>query len=219
MCGTDAPFCNNPGMSAAYLVGLTGGVASGKSTVAGAFQRRGVAVVDADAAARDVVARGSDGLAAVLAAFDASILDGTGQLDRAAMRRRVFEDAQARRALERIIHPRVRALLHAQATRVEGPYAIVAIPLLAEVGRDAYPWLDRVLLVDVPTDLQIERLLQRDGIDRALARRMIDAQASRRARLAIADDVLVNTGSVEALDAHVAELDRQYRALAAMDAP
>jgi dephospho-CoA kinase len=200
----------------AYLIGLTGGVASGKSTVADAFQKIGIAVIDADAAARKVVARGTEGLAAVVDAFGSSVLDASGALDRSTMRRRVFADVTARRKLEQIIHPRVRALLHAESARASGPYAIVAIPLLAESGgRDTYPWLDRILLVDVPIELQLQRLLQRDGIDHALAQRMIDAQAQRSARLAIADDVLVNTGSVEALASQVAALDRQYRAFAA----
>lgn len=201
-----------------YLIGLTGGVASGKSAVAAAFARLGITVVDADVAARDAVAPGSDALAEIVAAFGDVILDPSGCLDRAAMRRRVFEDDSARRRLEQIIHPRVRALLRAASASAAGPYAIVAIPLLAEGGRDAYPWLDRILVVDVPGALQHARLVQRDGIDDGLAERMIQAQAGRAARLAIADDVLVNTGSMEVLADHVVALDGQYRALARMQA-
>jgi dephospho-CoA kinase len=131
------------------------------------------------------------------------------------MRRRVFDDPDARARLEGIVHPRVRAALEAGCIRAQGAYVIAAIPLLAEGGgRAAYPWLDRILVVDVPPGVQLARLLQRDGIDDALAARMVAAQASRAQRLAIADDVIVNDGSLEALATHVAALDRRYRALA-----
>ncbi len=200
-----------------YTIGLTGGVASGKSVVARCFQALGVAIVDADVVARDVVARGTDGLAAIVGAFGLTALDAEGNLDRAAMRRRVFEDDAARRQLEAIVHPRVRAVLHAASERADGPYVLVAIPLLAEGGgRDGYPWLDRILVVDVPRQLQITRLLQRDAVDEALASRMVATQADRFARLAIADDVLINTGTLDALTTHVAAFDAQYRALARM---
>ena len=208
-----------------YVVGLTGGVASGKSEVTRRFEALGVTVADADLAAREAVAVGSEGLAEVVAAFGADVLDASGALDRPAMRRRVFADDDARARLEAIVHPRVRAMLRAQCAAAPGPYAIAAIPLLAEAlpvagregaGRDAYPWLQRVLVVDVPVDVQRARLLARDGIDEALAERMIAAQATRGQRLAIADDVIVNDGPLEALAAHVAALDARYRALAAV---
>jgi dephospho-CoA kinase len=199
-----------------YIIGLTGGVASGKSEVQRRFAALGMTVVDADVAARDAVAAASPGLSEVVAAFGPEVLDGAGGLDRAAMRRRVFADAGARRALEAIVHPRVRNALQAACAAAAGPYAVAAIPLLAEGGgREAYPWLDRILVVDVPVETQLARLLQRDGIDSGLAGRMLAAQADRRERLAIADDVIVNTGSLDALDAHVAALDAQYRRLAA----
>ena len=199
-----------------FVVGLTGGIASGKSAVAREFTALGVHVADADVAARDALAPGAAGLAEVVSAFGAGVLDATGALDRAAMRRRVFADADARRVLEAIVHPRVRAALQAECAAAASPYAIAAIPLLAEGGgRDAYPWLDRILVVDVPVELQHARLLARDGIDAALADRMIAAQATRAQRLAIADDVLANTGTLDDLADHVASLDRIYRALAA----
>jgi dephospho-CoA kinase len=199
----------------AYVVGLTGGIASGKSEVARRFQDLGVQVVDADVAARDVVGMDSEGLAEVVAAFGPGILDAAGALDRAVMRRRVFDDPDARKRLEAIVHPRVRAVLEAGCAGATGDYAIAAIPLLAEGGgREHYPWLDRILVVDVPGDIQLMRLLQRDGIDAVLARRMVAAQASREQRLAIADDVIVNDGSLEALGAHVEKLDALYRKLA-----
>ena len=214
-----------------FIIGLTGGVASGKSEVARRFAALGVAIADADEAAREAVARGSDGLAEVVAAFGADVLAADGTLDRAAMRQRVFADDAARKRLEAIVHPRVRLALQAACAQAPGAYAIAAIPLLAEAcpriesgagsepgrrggGREAYPWLDRILVVDVPVAVQHARLLRRDGIDAALADRMIAAQATRAQRLAIADDVIVNDGDLAALDAHVAALDAQYRKLA-----
>lgn len=198
-----------------YVIGLTGGVASGKSEVQRRFEALGVVVANADGAAREAVAPGSDGLAEVVAAFGDGTLDATGMLDRAAMRRRAFADDDARRTLEAIVHPRVRVALQAACAAAAGPYAIAAIPLLAEGGgREAYPWLDRILVVDVPVQMQLAQLLQRDSIDAALARRMLAAQASREQRLAIADDVIVNDGSLDALAAHVEALHARYRALA-----
>ena len=203
-----------------YVVGLTGGIASGKSEVARRFEAVGVPVIDADVAAREAVAVGSGGLAEVVAAFGPDILDPTGALDRVAMRRRVFDDPDARTQLEGIVHPRVRAMLEAGCASAHGEYVIAAIPLLAEGGgREHYPWLARILVVDVPPGIQLTRLLQRDGIDDALARRMVAAQASRGQRLAIADDVIVNDGSLDALARHVEALDRRYRALAAATRP
>ena len=202
-------------MGTAYAIGLTGGVASGKSEVAKRFEALGIAIADADVAARDALAPGSDGLAETVAAFGNDILDADGALDRAAMRRRVFSDPDARRRLEAIVHPRVRAALVAQGDAATSPYAIAAIPLLAEVGgRAAYPWLARILVVDVPEAVQLQRLVQRDGIDARLAADMLAAQATRRQRLAIADDVIANDGPLAALDAQVAALDRRYRNLA-----
>lgn len=201
---------------ATYCIGLTGGIASGKTAVTHAFEALGIVVADADIAARDAVAPGSAGLSEIVQAFGHGVLDADGKLDRAAMRKRVFDDTGARRRLEGIIHPRVRELLVRQCEAATSPYAIAAIPLLAEVGsRAAYPWLQRILVVDVPVETQRQRLIQRDGIDTALAERMIAAQAAREQRLAIADDVIVNAGSLEDLQRHVAVIDAQYRRLAA----
>ena len=198
-----------------YCVGLTGGIASGKSAVAHAFEALGIVVADADIAAREAAAVGSDGLAELVAVFGVDILDNTGALDRAAMRKRVFGDGAARKRLEAIIHPRVRESLAQQCAQATSPYAIVAIPLLAEVGaRAAYPWLQRILVVDVPVEVQHARLIQRDGIDKALADKMIASQATREQRLAVADDIVVNTGSLEDLQRHVVLLDARYRSLA-----
>ena len=198
-----------------FIVGVTGGVASGKSEVTRRFEALGVPVADADVAARTAVEPGSDGLAEVVATFGADVLAPDGSLDRAAMRRHVFGDDAARRRLEAIIHPRVRANLRAACEAASWPYAIAAIPLLAEGGgREAYPWLSRILVVDVPVDVQRARVRVRDRVDAELAQRMIAAQATRDQRLAIADDVIVNDGPVELLVSYVAALDRRYRALA-----
>ncbi|GAA4999104.1 dephospho-CoA kinase [Pseudoluteimonas lycopersici] len=198
-----------------FVIGLTGGVASGKSEVARRFEALGIVVADADIAARAALAPGSDGLAETVAAFGNDILAADGGLDRAAMRRRVFADDAARRRLEAIVHPRVRAALEAQCRAASSAYAVAAIPLLAEGGgRTTYPWLSRILVVDVPEAVQLQRLQRRDGIDSELAAGMLAAQASRRERLAIADDVIANDGPLDALDEQVAALDRRYRALA-----
>lgn len=200
-----------------YIIGLTGGIASGKSTVAAAFAALGVAIVDADTAARQALAPGSDGLREVITAFGAQVLDADGALDRRAMRARVFDDPDARRRLEAIVHPRVREALRADSSAAPDPYVIVVIPLLAEGGgRGGYPWLDRILAIDAPVARQIARLQQRDAAEPALAEKMIVAQATRLARLAMADDILVNDAGLETLAAHVAALDLQYRALASL---
>jgi dephospho-CoA kinase len=197
-----------------YVVALTGGVAAGKSTVTHRFAALGVPVHDADVAAREVVAPGSEGLAAVIAAFGDGVLDAGGRLDRRAMRRRVFADPTARRTLESIIHPRVRQWLHERALADTAPYCVLAIPLLTE-NIDHYRWVDRVLLVDAPAEQQLARLIARDGIDEALARRMLAQQARREERLALAHDVIDNSGDEAALDAAVLALHRRYLALAA----
>ncbi|WP_353086627.1 dephospho-CoA kinase [Stenotrophomonas sp.] len=199
-----------------FVIGLTGGIAAGKSEVSRRFEALGITVADADLAARAVVAPGSEGLARIAAHFGTNILLADGQLDRAALRARIFDSAQERQALEAITHPAIRQLLRQTCEQAEGPYAVAAIPLLTEAGgRQQYPWLDRILVVDVPVAVQHARLMQRDGIDTALADRMIAAQASREARLALADDVVVNDGHPDHLQAHVERLDRAYRELAA----
>ncbi|AXK73484.1 dephospho-CoA kinase [Lysobacter sp. TY2-98] len=198
-----------------YVIGLTGGVASGKSELTRLFEARGITIVDADIIAREVVAAGSPGLAAVVARFGADVLQADGQLDRAALRRHVFEAPDARAALEAIVHPRVRSAIEQRCREATSPYVIAAIPLLAEGGgRAAYPYLARILVVDAPVDVQRERLIARDGIDAALADRMINAQANRAQRLAIADDVVVNGNEREALGALIEALDARYRRFA-----
>ncbi|HEX7368660.1 MAG TPA: dephospho-CoA kinase [Rhodanobacteraceae bacterium] len=196
-----------------YVVALTGGVASGKTAIARRFEDLGVRVYDADTAAREVVVPGEAALAEIEFVFGAEVLQADGSLDRRAMRERVFADTGARRKLEAIIHPRVRAWLRRRVGMDRGTYCMLAIPLLVE-SRSDYEWVDRVLLVDAPEAAQIERLMLRDGIDRAQAQRMLDAQSSRAQRRAIADDVIVNDGEEAALDAQVATLHARYLELA-----
>lgn len=197
----------------AFVVALTGGVASGKSAVEKRFRALGIGVHDADRASREVVEPGTPGLAAIVQAFGAKVLDADGRLDRATMRQRIFADRDARHALESIVHPRVRQWLRERADADPGRYCVMAIPLLVE-NRAHYRWVDRVLCVDLPEPTQIERLIQRDGVDPTLARRMLDNQASRAERLAIADDVIDNRGTEAALDDAVASLHQRYLALA-----
>lgn len=195
-----------------FCVALTGGIASGKTAVADRFGALGACVIDADLISHELVAAGGAALDEIFAAFGDSVLGADGGLDRAAMRRLVFDDAAARKRLESILHPRVRALMRERSADVAGPYALLVIPLLVESGH--YDWVDRVLVVDVPRTLQRDRLLARDGITVQLADAMLDAQASREQRLAIADDVIENDATFDDLDDKVVALDRLYRSLA-----
>lgn len=195
------------------VIALTGGIASGKSAVEHRFEALGVHAYDADVAARAVVEPGSPALAEIARVFGAEALDADGRLDRAAMRQRVFDDPSARTRLEGILHPRIRDWLRAAVEADQGPYCILSIPLLVE-NHAHYGWVDRVLVVDAPEDVRVARLVKRDGIDEALARKMIAAQASRERRLAIADDVIVNDGDEAALNRQVGELHDRYVLLA-----
>lgn len=198
-----------------YFIGLTGGIASGKSALERAFAAHGVVVADADLIARQVVAPGEPALAAVVERFGAGVLQADGQLDRAALRVRVFGDPDQRRALEAILHPAIRARLEAICRAAPGPYAIAMVPLLTEGGgRAAYPWLHRILVVDTPAAVQKARLMQRDGIDATLADQMMAAQASRAERLALADDIVVNDGDLAHLQRAADQLHARYVALA-----
>ena len=198
-----------------YFIGLTGGIASGKSALEKAFAAHGIVVADADQLAREVVAPGEPALAAVVERFGADVLQADGQLDRAALRVRVFGDPDQRRALEAILHPAIRARLEAICRAAPGPYAIATVPLLTEGGgRAAYPWLHRILVVDTPAAVQKARLMQRDGIDATLADQMMAAQASRAERLALADDIVVNDGDIHHLQHAADALHLRYLALA-----
>ena len=198
-----------------YFIGLTGGIASGKSALEKAFAAHGIVVADADVLAREVVAPGEPALAAVVERFGRDVLQADGQLDRAALRVRVFGDPDQRRTLEAILHPAIRARLEAICRAAPGPYAIAMVPLLTEGGgRAAYPWLHRILVVDTPAAVQKARLMQRDGIDATLADQMMAAQASRAERLALADDIVVNDGDLAHLQRAADQLHARYVALA-----
>jgi dephospho-CoA kinase len=200
-------------MTMQFVVGLTGGIASGKSAAADMFVELGASLIDTDLLARTVVAPGSDTLKAIANYFGRDLIKADGTLDRRKLREIVFSDLTAKSALEKMTHPKIRALVRTQideryAAIVPPAYVLVAIPLLAENGR--YPFLNRVLVIDVPESLQRERLVLRDNIDQSLAKRMIATQSSRAARLAIADDVIVNDGSLEQLRQRVTALHLQY---------
>jgi dephospho-CoA kinase len=193
-------------------IGLTGGVASGKSTVAGLFAGRGATVLDTDVIAREVVEPGRPALAALVNALGSGILDGEGSLDRAELRRRLFADAATRRETEAILHPAILAELERQALAAPGPYQVFVIPLLVENRLEAM--VDRVLVVDAQEEDQVRRLMARDGESREAALRMLEAQATRERRLAAADDVIDNGKQAADLAAQVAALDLKYRELA-----
>lgn len=193
-------------------VGLTGGVASGKSTASGALRALGAPVLNADEVAREVVARGTPALKLIREEFGAEFLTAEGELDRARMRRHVFALPEARRALERITHPAIRERLAAWRDAQAGPYCVLDVSILIESGMDAL--VDRVLVIDAPEDTQLERLRRRDHIRDELARQMLAAQATREQRLARADDVIVNTGTVAELCAAAGRLHAFYLDLA-----
>lgn len=196
------------------VVGLTGGIGSGKTTVAERFAARGVPVVDADAIARELVTPGAPALAVITERFGAEVLDGEGRLDRRRLREQVFADPARRRQLEAILHPRIRAEIRQRLAALPAatPYAVVVIPLLVESGwRDL---VDRVLVVDVPRAQQIERTSRRDGATTAQVEAILAAQATREERLAAADDVVYNEGEPADLDHQIDALDAQYRELA-----
>ena len=195
-----------------FTVALTGGIASGKSAVADRFERLGARVIDADIIARDLVGAQSPALAEIIDTFGVDVVDAAGMLDRRRLRERVFASESDRRRLESILHPRVRDELRRRSARIDAPYALLVVPLLVESGE--YDWVDRVLVVDVPRDVQLERLMARDGIDAGLANAMLDAQASRERRLARADDVIDNNGTARELEPRVDALHTRYLRLA-----
>lgn len=194
-----------------FIVAVTGGIGSGKSAVSARLAELGVPVFDADEVARQVVEPGEVALAEIVAVFGPTVLQRDGQLDRAALRGMVFSDDTAREQLNAIVHPRVHARLRALAHAPGPAYVVVAIPLLAEAAQ-RYEWLDRVVVVDVPRAMQVERAMARDGMDRATAERMLAAQTERSTRLALADDVITNDGPITALDTIVPRLHALYQA-------
>ena len=196
-----------------YTVGLTGGIGSGKSAVAGLFAGLSVAVVDTDEIAHELTRPGGEAIAAIRAAFGDQALASNGALDRAAMRKLAFGDARARTRLEAILHPMIRAESSRRLERAGGPYAILVIPLLVESGVDRSR-TPRVLVVDCPEASQIERVMRRSGLPEAEVRAILAAQATRAQRFAAADDVIDNGGAPQALEGQVARLHEKYLTLA-----
>lgn len=194
-------------------IGLTGGIASGKSTVADMFAEKGVPVIDTDVIAREVVEPGEPALDEIVDLFGPDVIDSKGHLRRRHLRDLVFADDARRKALEAILHPRIRAAAIAQADSLSGPYQIIVVPLLVESPMKKL--MDRILVVDCSEEVQLARLLQRDSENAEQARRMLAAQASRGERLAIADDVIVNDGSLDETARQVDNLHLQYLRLAA----
>jgi len=198
-------------------IGLTGGIASGKTTVAQRFMELGVPVIDADEAARAVVEPGKPGLAEVLKRFGSGVVTEKGELDRRAVRNLIFHDPGARRDLEAILHPLIRADMELSAQQAVGPYIVMAIPLLVEGG--SHDRVDRILVVDVDEAVQLQRVMVRDGCTDQQARAILASQASRSARLATADDVLPNTGTVTDLRRAVDQLHERYLLLSEAQRP
>ncbi|NIR30730.1 MAG: dephospho-CoA kinase [Gammaproteobacteria bacterium] len=199
------------------VVGLTGGIGSGKSSVAGQFARLGVSVIDADVVARDVVAPGQPALSDIADAFGHDLLTPEGALDRRCLRERVFREPRMRRRLEAILHPRIRDGMLRKLQTVDAPYCVLCIPLLLETEqRDL---VDRVLVVDAPPELQVERTRARDGSSRETVEHIMQAQLGREERLAAADDVIENDGTLEQLRARVKALHERYLDMAESGLP
>jgi len=196
-----------------YRVGLTGGIASGKTTAAGMFAALGVPVIDTDVIARDVVQPGSAGLSAVVAAFGPEVLLPDGSLDRRRLRDRAFATTESRQRLEAILHPLITADMEAQSARAGGPYQVLVVPLLLESRLQGR--VDRVLVVDCSETVQQARLMVRDGETVTGAERLLAAQLDRATRLEGADDVLDNSGTREELRDRVRALHNAYLQLAA----
>lgn len=193
-------------------IGLTGGIGSGKTAVTDLFSSLGVPVIDADQVAREIVEPGQPALDEIVSRFGTDTLLTNGQLNRKALRAKIFENSQAREILEQILHPRIRRRMWEHLENLTHPYAILSIPLLIETGQNSR--VDRVLVVDCPVSLQIERIRQRDRISLDQAEAIITTQCSREQRLDAADDVIDNAGDMEMLLLAVEKLHKMYMEIA-----
>ncbi|WP_067706756.1 dephospho-CoA kinase [Erwinia sp. ErVv1] len=195
-----------------YTVALTGGIGSGKSTVAHAFSARGVDIVDADVIARQVVEPGQAALVAIQQKFGEEVIKQDGSLNRAALRERIFSTPGDKAWLNALLHPLIQAETRRQLGEAQSEWCLWVVPLLVE--NNLQHLANRVLVVDVDRDTQLARTMHRDGITREQAEHILAAQATREMRLAVADDIIDNGGSPDAVAARVALLDRRYRQLA-----
>jgi dephospho-CoA kinase len=192
-----------------YVVIITGGIGSGKTAVSDLLHAHGAVVVDTDVISRNLTAAGGAAMPALLAQFGSGISAADGSLDRDRMRALVFSDPEAKRTLESILHPMIRLEAFRQVQAANSPYVVLVVPLLVE--SNAYRDIaDRVLVVDCPEEIQVERTMRRSGLGREQVERIVKAQAPRSARLALADDVVVNDAGLEALGAQVAQLHARY---------
>lgn len=196
-----------------YIVALTGGIGSGKSTVANAFAALGVPLVDADVIAREVIEPGSPALHAIAQRFGPAMLNADGSLDRAALRARIFSDPEEKAWLNGLLHPLIKRQTEQQLRYARAPYVLWVVPLLIE--NNLQQRADRVLVVDVEREVQIARTLSRDGVSREQVENILAAQVPRQRRLACADDIIDNSGRPEEITDRVATLHRRYLALAA----
>jgi dephospho-CoA kinase len=197
-----------------FVVGLTGGIGSGKSRVADLFVECGAALVDTDAIAHELTGPGGGAMAELIAAFGPGIADGQGALDRSAMRQRVFAAPEERQQLEAILHPLIRHLADDRCRAAAAPYVILAVPLLIESGSFRQR-CNRILVVDCPEELQIARVMARNGLSAAEVRAIMAAQATRQQRLAAADDIIANDSDLATLEQRVNALHEKYLALLA----
>ena len=196
-----------------FVVGLTGGIGSGKSAVAALFARRGITVVDTDAIAHELTSPGGGAMEAILESFGSDFITPEGALDRARMRALVFRDPQSKRRLERILHPRIRAESAVRITAASSPYVILVVPLLLEAGVDRARY-QRVMVVDCDEDVQIERVMRRSHLPDDEVRRIMASQVGRQERREAADDVVDNSEGLDDLEPQVEALHRRYLALA-----
>ena len=193
------------------VIGLTGGIASGKTLVSDTFAELGAPIVDADLLAREVVEPGSDGLNGLVELFGSDIIDQNAMLDRAALRTLIFNNPKAREKVDALLHPMIRALSEKRIHQLQEnrhPYIIYAVPLLVETGQ--MERFDRIVVVDVPVSLQVQRLMSRDDSTEEQAKRIIKSQASQQQRLAVADEVVDNSGTIESTVSQVQALHEQF---------
>lgn len=191
---------------------LTGGIAAGKTAVSDLFAQRGVPVIDTDRIAHEIVEPGQPALQRIIKAFGPEFLGADGRLDRKKMRNAIFSSPRQKTRLESILHPAIASEVNHRIAQIAAPWCILVVPLLAETS--LFPWIDRVLVVDVEESAQIKRVMARDKISQQQARSILDAQTGRQQRLALADDILDNSGTLKQLEARVDKLYDKYTALA-----